>query len=93
MAGTKNYLRPKKEDTVIYGRIVSASTEGVVCDASQVFSDDYIKKYNNSQQFKTDGSQSSINDKLIQLYSDMDEEIKNQVDTAIPEEWLNKNLI
>lgn len=48
MAGTKNYLRPKKEDTVIYGRIVSASTEGVVCDASQVFSDDYIKKYNNS---------------------------------------------
>lgn len=93
MAGTKNYLRPKKEDIVIYGRIVSASTEGVVCDASQVFSDDYIKKYNNFPQFKTNGSQSSINDKLIQLYSDMDEEIKNQVDTAIPEEWLNKNLI
>lgn len=93
MDETKNYLRPKKEDIVIYGRIVSASTEGVVCDASQVFSDDYIKKYNNSPQFKTDGSQSSINDKLIQLYSDMDEEIKNQVDTAIPTEKLNEIFV
>lgn len=36
MADIKNsYIRPKKEDTIVYGRIVSASTEGVVADADK----------------------------------------------------------
>lgn len=37
MAELNSYLRPKKEDTVIYGKIVSASTEGVVADSRQVY--------------------------------------------------------
>ena len=45
----------KREDLKVAGRIVSTSTEGVVCDASQVFSEDYIKKYTDeSLTFKTD---------------------------------------
>lgn len=38
MADIKNsYIRPKKEDTIVYGRIISASTEGVVADAGQIY--------------------------------------------------------
>ena len=86
---SRDKITPTKEDIVVYGRIVSGSTEGVACDASQVFSDDYIKKYNNSPQFKTDGFQSSINDKLIQLYSNVVagsvewDNIKNKPNVAI----------
>ena len=43
MADIKNsYIRPKKEDTIVYGRIVSASTEGVVADAGQIY-DEQLK--------------------------------------------------
>ena len=57
----------KREDLKVAGRIVSTSTEGVVCDSSQVFSEDYVKKYGRQPQFSTDGFQSTINDKLIEL--------------------------
>ena len=44
----------KREDLKVAGRIVSTSTEGVVCDSSQVFSEDYVKKYGRQPQFSTD---------------------------------------
>lgn len=84
----------KREDLKVAGRIVSTSTEGVVCDASQVFSEDYIKKYNNAPQFRTDGFQSSINDKVLQLYTSINNKVNSYViSEAIPTEWLNDNLI
>lgn len=57
----------KREYLKVAGRIVSTSTEGIVCDSSQVFSEDYVKKYGRQPQFSTDGLQSTINDKLIEL--------------------------
>lgn len=46
----------KREDLKVAGRIVSTSTEGVVCDSSQVFSEDYVNKYGRQPQFSTDGT-------------------------------------
>lgn len=84
----------KREDLRVAGRIVSTSTEGVVCDTSQVFSEDYVKKYNNVPQFRTNGFQSSINDKFLQLYSSLNNKVDSSVTSeAIPIEWLNDILI
>ena len=65
----------KREDLKVAGRIVSTSTEGVVCDSSQVFSEDYVNKYGRQPQFSTDGFQSTINDKLIELYKSIQKDI------------------
>lgn len=84
----------KREDLKVAGRIVSISTEGVVCDSSQVFSEDYVKKYGRQPQFSTDGFQSTINDKLIELYKSIQNDVKNSIKTeSITTEWLNDNLI
>ena len=84
----------KKEDLKVAGRIVSISTEGVVCDSSQVFSEDYVNKYGKQSQFSTDGFQSTINDKLIELYKSIQNDVKNSVKTeSITIKWLNDNLI
>ena len=71
----------KREDLKVAGRIVSTSTECVVCDSSQVFSEDYVKKYGRQPQFSTDGFQSTINDKLIELYKSIQNDVKNSVKT------------
>ena len=84
----------KREDLKVAGRIVSTSTEGVVCDSSQVFSEDYVNKYEKDPQFSTDGFQSTINDKLIELYKSIQNDVKNSVKTeSITIKWLNDNLI
>lgn len=84
----------KREDLKVTGRIVSTSTEGVVCDSSQVFSEDYVNKYEKDPQFSTDGFQSTINDKLIELYKSIQNDVKNSVKTeSITIKWLNDNLI
>lgn len=84
----------KREDLKVAGRIVSTSTEGVVCDSSQVFSEDYVNKYKKDPQFSTDGFQSTINDKLIELYKSIQNDVKNSVKTeSITIKWLNDNLI
>lgn len=84
----------KREDLKVAGRIVSTSTEGIVCDSSQVFSEDYVNKYGRQTQFSTDGFQSTINDKLIELYKSIQNDVKNSVKTeSITTEWLNDNLI
>ena len=84
----------KREDLKVAGRIVSTSTGGAGCDSSQVFSEDQVKKYGRQPQFSTDGFQSTINDKLIELYKSIYNDVKNSVKTeSITIEWLNNNLI
>lgn len=83
----------KREDLKVAGRIVSASTEGVVADASQIYSEDYVAKYKNSQ-FSANGFQSDINDKLIEMYINLKQKIDSSASAeAISISWLNSNLI
>lgn len=87
-------MNAKREDLKVAGRIVSVSTEGVVCDASQVYSEDYVDRYKRNPQFATDGFQSSINDKLVEVYTNLKQKIETSNSAeAIAIEWLNNNLI
>lgn len=84
----------KREDLKVAGRIVAVSTEGVVADASQLYSEDYISKYGKNSQFSTDGFQSSINDKFVEQFQNLKQKIDSSVSAgAISIEWLNTNLI
>lgn len=87
-------MKITREDLRVAGRLVATSTEGVICDASQVYSEDYVNKYNRLPQFKTNGYQSSINDKVLELYTSIKDRVDSTViNEAIPEEWLKNNLI
>ena len=43
-------MEPNNEDLKIYGKIVSASTEGVVADALQLYDDGMLKYVNTGRQ-------------------------------------------
>ena len=84
MADIKNsYIRPKKEDTIVYGRIVSASTEGVVADAGQIY----------DEQLKI--GQHELNERIVKsgigTFAGIPIYTKEIIDSVDPDDILDKN--
>lgn len=78
-------IKPKKEDIVVFGRIVSASTESVVVDTRQVYDGvSNIRQYEINKKFLSGNytiGESNIKDKSIttdKLADDVWERLKNE---------------
>lgn len=78
-------IKPKKEDIVVFGRIVSASTEGVVANAEQIYDGvSNIRQYEINKKFLSGNytiGESNIKDKSIttdKLADDVWKRLKNE---------------